>query len=346
MTLCYLGLGGNIGPVEETLQQAYRLLTTDGVQLVATSRVLETPAVGKDAGAPFRNAAAAIETQLSPNDLLKRLNQIEAELGRERVIHWGPRTLDIDLLLYGDQIVDSEKLTVPHTACWYRSFVLIPLAEIAADVIHPVKQISIKELNRRIQTRPLPIQIAGDDQAQCEELVRHLADSFKQSAEVTLWQADPSNEASIADELAVSSKAEQTIHLKGRQIPSAVIDLVPEALARKNSVIPIAVIGQAVYLAMTTANHEMKDELESALNCEVQIAVCSERDIKYAIDQHYNSDVAVSRSRSQSDPALLFWCGGEPGGFEQLPVVPRLDISTSDRSLLQTAAYAIQSALG
>ena len=221
MTLCYLGLGGNVGPVEETLQQAYRLLTTDGIQLIATSRILETPAVGKDAGAPFRNAAAKIETSLSPTDLLKRLNQIEAELGRERIIHWGPRTLDIDLLMYGDEIVDLPELTVPHPACWYRSFVLTPLVEIAADVIHPVKKVSISELSRRIQTRPLSIQVAGDDQHQCEQLVRHLADSFRQSAEVSVWQPylNQSGSKSITDQLATFVQVEdllkQPIDLQG-----------------------------------------------------------------------------------------------------------------------------------
>ncbi|MCL4107097.1 UNVERIFIED_CONTAM: hypothetical protein GTU68_039089 [Idotea baltica] len=350
MTLCYLGLGGNVGPVEETLKQAYRLLTTDGIHLVATSTVLETPAVGKDAGAPFRNAAATIETDLSPTDLLKRLNAIEAELGRERIVHWGPRTLDIDLLLYGDQIVDLPELTVPHSACWYRSFVLTPLAEIAGDVIHPVKKVSIRELSRRIQTRPLAIQVAGNDQRQCEDLVRHLSDSFRESTEVSVWQPhhEPPDSQSIADELAtlapVGGVSEQPINLQGRCIPSAIIELVPEAFARENAVIPLAVIGQAVYMAMSTPNIAMKDKIEDTLNCEVQIAVCSERDIQHAIDQHYGNVVAVSPATPE--PALLFWCGGEPNGFEALPIVPRLDISTGPRSPLESAAYAIQSAIG
>ena len=270
MPRCYLGLGGNVGPVEETLQQAYRLLSTDGLQLVSTSSILETPAVGKDAGDPFRNAAAAIETDLPAVELLQRLNQIETELGRERVIHWGPRTLDIDLLLYGDQIIEVEGLSVPHPACWYRSFVLTPLVEIAAEVIHPVKRVSIKELNRRIQTRPLPVEVDGADKQQCSELVRHLSDSFAAQADVYI------------------SARHQTGQLAG---PS---------------------------MTKTIAGEP---------------------------DGSRTPQTIVEGSDSQQAAAILLWCGGPAEQFDQLPLVPRLDVSAGPQSQLEAAAYAIQSAL-
>jgi 2-amino-4-hydroxy-6-hydroxymethyldihydropteridine diphosphokinase len=190
MPRCYLGLGGNVGPVEQTLQRVYQRLRSDDIRLIATSRILTTTAVGKDAGTAFRNAAAAIETRLPPLDLLKRLNQIEADLGRERVIHWGPRTIDIDLLLYGDQTIDVEGLTVPHPACWYRSFVLTPLAEIAADVVHPVKQVTIGRLHEGFRVRPLPIAVAGDEIEICRDLVSHLCRIFSDKIAVSSWHPE------------------------------------------------------------------------------------------------------------------------------------------------------------
>ncbi|HEY8668960.1 MAG TPA: 2-amino-4-hydroxy-6-hydroxymethyldihydropteridine diphosphokinase, partial [Tepidisphaeraceae bacterium] len=120
---------------------------TPGVQLVRSSCLLENPAVGGPADSPaFLNAAAELFTTLSPRALLNRLLEIERELGRSRTEKWGPRILDLDLLLYGDDIVDEPSLTIPHPLLHQRRFVLGPLAEIAPRLMHPLLQRTIKQL--------------------------------------------------------------------------------------------------------------------------------------------------------------------------------------------------------
>jgi 2-amino-4-hydroxy-6-hydroxymethyldihydropteridine diphosphokinase len=111
------------------------------------STFMENPAVGGPAGAPpFLNAAAEVVTSLPPDMLLARLLEIEQELGRVRREKWGPRPIDLDLLLYGDHVLDIPGLTVPHPLMHQRRFVLAPLAEIAPEALHPVFQWTIEEL--------------------------------------------------------------------------------------------------------------------------------------------------------------------------------------------------------
>ena len=157
----YIALGGNQGPVEKTFDVACDLMAARGLQVTARSRVFITPAVGSQAGDDFRNAAIAVQTELDPHTVLRVVNSIENELGRQRVIHWGPRTLDLDLLLYDDVLLDEPQLQIPHPGCWYRRFVLEPLVEIAPHVMHPSRRLSIHELFLRIQKRPVRIHVSG-----------------------------------------------------------------------------------------------------------------------------------------------------------------------------------------
>jgi 2-amino-4-hydroxy-6-hydroxymethyldihydropteridine diphosphokinase len=129
----YVGLGSNLGDREETLRAAVaRLSASPGVELVAISTLIETDPVGPIADQPrFLNGAVVLETSLSPRELLDRLLEIEAEFGRTREgPPGGPRTLDLDLLLYGDERVDEPGLRVPHPRLHERSFVLEPLEEL------------------------------------------------------------------------------------------------------------------------------------------------------------------------------------------------------------------------
>ena len=194
MPRCYLGLGGNIGDVERTLSEAYRRLDCEAIRLCAASSCYVTPAVGKDAGHAFRNSAVAIETDLTPVDLLDHLNEIEADLGRERVVHWGPRTLDIDILFYGDVVHRDDRLSVPHPACWYRRFVLEPLAEIAANAVHPTKQMTVEELLDRISVRPMQVAVAGEAASEVHALIQELADRFDSAVHLSEWKS-PENSA-------------------------------------------------------------------------------------------------------------------------------------------------------
>lgn len=139
MTRAYVGLGSNLGDREATLRVALEQLAAEpGIQLVAVSRVRETEPVGVLDQPRFLNAAAAVETELPPRELLERLLGIERRLGRARSgPRFGPRTIDLDLLLYGDEAVDEPGLEVPHPRLHERAFVLEPLAELDPGLVVP-----------------------------------------------------------------------------------------------------------------------------------------------------------------------------------------------------------------
>jgi len=129
MPRAYVGLGANLGDRREFLDRAVALLAaTDGVQLLAVSELLETNPVGLVDQPRFLNGAAAVETTLSARELLEVLLGIERTLGRVRGKRWGPRTIDLDLLLYGDTVVDEPGLEVPHPRLHERRFALEPLS--------------------------------------------------------------------------------------------------------------------------------------------------------------------------------------------------------------------------
>ena len=133
MPTAYIGLGSNLGDREATIEAAIAALP--GV--VAVSRLRETAPVGVLDQPPFLNGAAALATTLTPSELLGKLLAIERELGRERRERWGPRTIDLDLLLYGDAEVDEPGLTVPHPRLHERRFVLEPLHELDPELVVP-----------------------------------------------------------------------------------------------------------------------------------------------------------------------------------------------------------------
>jgi 2-amino-4-hydroxy-6-hydroxymethyldihydropteridine diphosphokinase len=144
----YIGLGANMGDRAANLFNALaELSAADGVTVKRVSKLIETPAVGGPTDSPpYLNGAAAIETTLGSHALMKVLTDIEKDLGRVRRVKWEPRTVDMDLLLYGDQIISSDHLVVPHPLMHERRFVLEPLAEIAPDVIHPMLLMSAQGL--------------------------------------------------------------------------------------------------------------------------------------------------------------------------------------------------------
>lgn len=139
----FAGIGGNVGDSARTLKAAVsRIERESGVRITAASPVYRNPPVGPQDQPDYLNAVVELEVQLSPQDLLSRFLAIEAEFGRVRVIRWGPRTLDLDILTYGDRVVDEPGLTIPHPHMHERSFVLVPLADLNPHAVHPV-------LNRR-----------------------------------------------------------------------------------------------------------------------------------------------------------------------------------------------------
>ena len=138
MTRAYVGLGANLGSREETLRRAVELLgDADGVEVLAVSELRETDPVGVVDQPRFLNGAVAVETTRTPRELLDLLLEIERSLGRVREERWGPRTVDLDLLVYGDDVVDEPGLRVPHPYLHERRFALEPLADLDPELEVP-----------------------------------------------------------------------------------------------------------------------------------------------------------------------------------------------------------------
>jgi 2-amino-4-hydroxy-6-hydroxymethyldihydropteridine diphosphokinase len=139
VTRAFVGLGANLGDREETLRRAVELLgAEEGVDVVAVSALRETDPVGVVEQPRFLNGATEIETRLPPRELLETLLRLERKLGRVRGgIRWGPRTVDLDLLVYGDEEIDEPGLHVPHPRLHERRFALQPLAELDPELVIP-----------------------------------------------------------------------------------------------------------------------------------------------------------------------------------------------------------------
>jgi 2-amino-4-hydroxy-6-hydroxymethyldihydropteridine diphosphokinase len=163
MSVCYVALGGNVGDVEAAIERALALLhAPPTLSVESRSRAYRTVPVGSNAGpSDFLNAAARLETTLSPRELLERLLAVERELGRTREVHWGPRTIDVDLIYYDGAVIDEDGLRIPHPRAWQRRFVLDPLCEIAAEFVDPERQLSVAALRDRLMVRPLPVHLSG-----------------------------------------------------------------------------------------------------------------------------------------------------------------------------------------
>jgi 2-amino-4-hydroxy-6-hydroxymethyldihydropteridine diphosphokinase len=135
----YLSLGSNQGDSLELLLQALELLQKKGISINALSGVYQTAAVGYTEQADFLNMVVCGETAFSPEKTLKICQEIESMLGRERTIHWGPRTIDLDIIFFGEQHINTKELQIPHPRFNARAFVLIPLREIAPQLLEKLQ---------------------------------------------------------------------------------------------------------------------------------------------------------------------------------------------------------------
>ena len=139
MARAYLGFGSNLGDRKKRILTAMELLNqAEGISIVSYSSLFETEPMGVTDQPMFLNAAAGVETKLSPRELLAVIKNVEKTIGRTPTYRWGPREIDIDILLYDDLVIDEKGLTIPDPRMHERAFVLAPLFEIAPNAVHPV----------------------------------------------------------------------------------------------------------------------------------------------------------------------------------------------------------------
>jgi len=192
MTPAYLAMGSNLGDRKAILDAAVAALAeTSGIVLRAVSSYHETKPVGGPGGqGEFLNASAAIETSLEPLALLNTLKRIEFQGGRVRTVHWGERTLDLDLLLFGRQVIATPDLTVPHPWLGVRRFVLAPLVEIASEVVEPISGLTIREALARLDHRPSYVAILARPDRQRDQILNLVQEAL--GGEVVLpWGPPP-----------------------------------------------------------------------------------------------------------------------------------------------------------
>ncbi len=150
----YLALGSNMGDKKYYLETAIKKLS-ENFKITKESSFLENPSYGPIEQDDFLNSVIEVETNLGPFDVLKICNKIENELGRKRLVRWGERTIDIDILFYDDQIINTPSLIVPHYDMLNRDFVLIPFCQINPKFIHPIEKKSMQTLKKELLQRKI-----------------------------------------------------------------------------------------------------------------------------------------------------------------------------------------------
>lgn len=176
MVSVLIGLGANLGDRRGALDEALRRLAdADEFASLEASPFFETAPAGGPGDQPaYLNGAVRLQTTASPEAVWRRLAEIEAQLGRRRDERWGPRTIDLDLLLYGERIVRRPELCVPHPRLALRRFVLAPAASVAGEMRHPQFDLTVAQLLRRLDDSPLALAVVGIDSLARRRLLERL----------------------------------------------------------------------------------------------------------------------------------------------------------------------------
>ncbi|MCR5271590.1 MAG: 2-amino-4-hydroxy-6-hydroxymethyldihydropteridine diphosphokinase [Lachnospiraceae bacterium] len=152
--VAYISIGSNIGDRERYMHEGVKAIDKlDTCKVTMTSKFIETEPYGKTDQPKFMNGALEVETLLSPDELLDSLHEVEQKAGRKRKEHWGPRTLDLDILMYDDAVIQTADLVIPHMDMLNRKFVIDPLAEIAPYVVHPLEHKNMLQLKKKLDKR-------------------------------------------------------------------------------------------------------------------------------------------------------------------------------------------------
>jgi len=227
MARCLIACGSNEGQPRQHLADAGDLLRSmPGLTLLATSRIRETRPVGGPAGqAPFMNGAFLVATEFAADELLGVLTAIENTLHRERLERWGPRTIDLDLLLYEDLVIEQPGLTIPHPRMTTRRFVLEPCAEIAPDFVHPLAGCSVQDLLDNISVAHPHVAVVGVPGSGAAEVAAAVADVW---LDTVLLDMDDILRG-VAAEVAILLVAEEAVLAQrladgGRCAPGTVVD--------------------------------------------------------------------------------------------------------------------------
>lgn len=163
----FIGLGSNLGDRECSIERAISLLKgTRGIELIRRASLYETEPVGLEDQPWFFNTAIEIRTKLSPQELLALLKDVERQLGRKTRQRWGPREIDLDLLLYGERVRDEPHLQIPHAQLHQRRFMLVPLAEIAPDAVHPRCKKTITQLLEALHDQKGVVPLRGSQKSE------------------------------------------------------------------------------------------------------------------------------------------------------------------------------------
>ena len=196
---CLLALGSNLGDRQAILKRACAEVTKlPGCQLLARSRWHATSPIGGAAGqGEFLNGAILLETSLEPLALVTALQQVETTLGRKRTQRWDARTIDIDMLLYGQQVIDTADLTVPHPRMSFRKFVLEPAAEIAGSMLHPTSGWTIAQLLAHLQNSPRYVVVTATEKPIADWLVSQLSRQLSQKGNCPVASGFENNEPKV-----------------------------------------------------------------------------------------------------------------------------------------------------